>query len=58
MRVFNAIMVLVILQILGFMAYMWSFTDSNFGGYLGVALPVLFGVCLYGLGRAHHQHLS
>ena len=49
------LMLLLTTGLVGQMAYEWSFTETTFGGYLGVAIPVLACLICFALGHIYAQ---
>lgn len=39
----------------GTLAYEWSFTETTFGGYLGMALPLFLNMLAFGAGYLAHS---
>ena len=41
--------------LVGQLAYDWSFTETSFGGYMGVAIPVICCFICFALGHLYAQ---
>ncbi len=55
-RVVLALLTAFFLLALGVLSYLWSFTDTTFGGWLGFALPPFCGICCFLCGQLWNEY--